>query len=244
MTALAMDRSIDLPKWDVKEFTLASGNKAFKNARLGFNKSTGKVQLMSSTPGLLPIGRAFRAVDATSADKVCAVKIDRTLNLEWLANATAGNAVVSGDIGSLCFYLDDNTVTRTATGRSIAGRVWAVDATNGVLVEHLSLEPTNQLQPATGSYTANDYAPASIENGAIYDVPTTAAASTITLPAAAPDGTVAYFSADGTKNGHTVQYRDATGTVNLTTALTLSKRHLVTVAKRDGKWTANAYVAP
>jgi hypothetical protein len=80
--------------------------------------------------------------------------------------------------------------------------------------------------------------------GAIYDIPTTAGASTVTLPANALEGTEVTFVADGTKNGHTVQYRDATGPTNLTTALTLSKRHLVRCAFLNGKWVANAYVAP
>jgi len=81
-------------------------------------------------------------------------------------------------------------------------------------------------------------------SGLIYDIPTTAAASTVTLPAAAAEGTILYFVADGTKNGHTVQYRDATGPVNLTTALTASKRHQVTAIYLNAKWTANAYVSP
>lgn len=94
------------------------------------------------------------------------------------------------------------------------------------------------------AYTANDSAPTSIPTGAIIDVPTTGAASTITLPAAPPDGTWAIFTADGTKNAHTVQYRDATGPTNLTTALTASKRHEVLVSALGGKWFANAYVSP
>ncbi len=53
-----------------------------------------------------------------------------------------------------------------------------------------------------------------------------------------------YFVADGTKNGHTVTYRDATGTVALTTALTASKRHLVVATFLNGLWNANAYVGP
>jgi hypothetical protein len=75
-------------------------------------------------------------------------------------------------------------------------------------------------------------------------VPATGAASTVTLPAAALDGTSASFVADGTANAHTVQYRDATGVVNLTAALTAAKRHLVIVEKVGGKWFANAYVSP
>lgn len=94
------------------------------------------------------------------------------------------------------------------------------------------------------AYVSNDAAPATLQNGATYDVPTTGAASTITLPAAAPDKTRVFFTADGTKNGHTLTYRDATGPTNLTTALVASKRHFVECVKLGGKWFANAYTSP
>ena len=67
------------------------------------------------------------------------------------------------------------------------------------------------------------------------------AASTIDLPDG-NEGDVIYFSADGVKNGHTVQYRD--GTTPITTALTAAKRHLVVCLFLDGTWRANAYVSP
>lgn len=231
--------------WKKKAYTLTSGKKAYKHARAGLNLATREVVPMESAAGLLSLGSFTDEVDATLAAKQVGVEYDRELKLEWFANATAGDAVLAADVGKWCFFLDDQTVTITPSGRSKAGRVHAVDASKGVLVEvGMEMAPVLLEQPAVGSYTANDYAPASVTSGAVYDVPTTGAASTITLPAAAQDGTIVHFAADGTKNGHTVQYRDATGPVNLTTALTASKRHLVVCVKRDGKWIANAYVAP
>lgn len=93
---------------------------------------------------------------------------------------------------------------------------------------------------AAGDLVVQDY-PAP---GAVFDLPATAAASTVTLPAAAHEGTAIEIVADGTKNGHTVQYRDATGPVNLTTALLASKRHQVRAIFLNGVWTALAYTAP
>lgn len=112
-----------------------------------------------------------------------------------------------------------------------------------------ALEPGDAATPLAGvatlpAYVGNDSAPTVIVPAAVYDVPATGAASTITLPAAPPDGSRAVFLADGTKNAHTVQYRDATGPTNLTTALTASKRHEVLVYALGGKWFANAYVSP
>lgn len=97
---------------------------------------------------------------------------------------------------------------------------------------------------AAGEFTAGDWAPATVQHDAVYAVPTTAANSTITLPAAAPDGTRVYFVADGTNNGHTVQYRDATGPANLTAAATASKRHMCTAIKEGAAWYATLAVSP
>lgn len=198
----------------------------------------------TSTTGLQVIGVAAETVDATSADALLNVDLEVEITVEWFANATSTDAVAATDLGSRGYMMDDQTVTITAAGRSVAGRIWAVDSTYGVAVQKTDTAGTALSQPAVGSYTSNDYAPASIIQDAVYDVPTTGAASTITLPAAAADGTRASFCADGTKNAHTVQYRDATGPTNLTTALTASKRHLVIVEKLGGKWFANAYVSP
>lgn len=243
MSALTQERARRTYPWKYKQFTLASGTKAFKGGRAALNTS-GKVVPATSVAGLLPIGVFAETVDATAADAPVQVDLEREVVLEYFANATAGDAIAATDIGSMAYMFDDQTVCITPAGRSVAGRIWDVDALKGIGIEKNDAARRVLSQPAVGAYTANDYAPASIETDAVYDVPTTAAASTITLPAASPDGTRATFCADGTKNGHTVQYRDATGPTNLTTALTASKRHMVVVQKLGGKWFANAYVSP
>lgn len=247
MTQLAANSPQNEVRWKYKQFTLASGNVAWQGAALGYNRATNKVQRMpndASGDALFFLGFAVDKVDASAADKIVNVDFIEEMVLHWFPNAGGGDAIAASDITSLCYFIDDQTVTKTAKGNPLAGRVWAVDATKGVLVQKLGEQRQLATLPTAPAFAANDSAPAAIVNGAIYDVPATAAASTVTLPAAAPDGTVAQFVADGTKNGHTVQYRDATGPTVLTTALTASKRHLVVVAKRDGKWFANAYVAP
>lgn len=98
--------------------------------------------------------------------------------------------------------------------------------------------------PTPATYTSNDLAVTTFQHDAVYDVPATGAASTITLPAGAPDGARVFFSADGTKNANTVQYRDATGPTNITAALTASKRHLVCCVKQNGAWFALSTVSP
>jgi hypothetical protein len=245
MTAAAADRRQRTEYWKNADFVFASGDIGYKGTRAFLDPSTGKIGVVP-TPGFISIGILNDTVDASSADKSVSVDLEEGIWISWFANATSTDAVASTDVGKLGYHPDDSTVAITPAGHVLAGRIWKVDSVKGVAVQKLDTAadlPTGGL-PTVGTYTSNDFAPADIVNGGVYDVPTTGAASTITLPAASADGTVAYFAADGTKNAHTVQYRDATGPTNLTTALTASKRHLVVVAKRGGKWFANAYVSP
>jgi hypothetical protein len=154
---------------------------------------------------------------------------------------------------SLCYILDDQTVSSDGSSRSVAGRIWAVDSVKGVAVQRTSgtggaigsLDSLEAVPTVIPAFSSNNITLADNPNsGAVYDVPTTGAASTIKLPTNAVDGTVLYFTADGTKNGHTVQYQDQTGSVNLTAALTASKRHLVTAVRKGAIWTAAAGVSP
>lgn len=101
------------------------------------------------------------------------------------------------------------------------------------------LTPTPLSLPA---FAAGDSAPASIQHMGVYDVPATAANSTISLPAAAPDGTVCFIHADGTKNGHTLTVRDVTTVISA--AATASKRVAITAMKADGKWVCTMTVGP
>lgn len=247
MAALANKRARKEETFKLVELTLASGTKAFHNARICF-RSDGKVVPATSVAGLIPIGVALSnpadSVDATAGDKTVTVDLEKERQGEWWANATAADAVLATDMGKVVYMLDDQTVTITPTGRSPVGRAWRLSTTKGVLVETLApLRPT-MAQPAATAFVANDSAPTALEHNAVYSLLATAAASTVTLPAAAPDGTTVHFVADGTANGHTVQYRDATGLVALTTALLALKRHLVIATKVAGKWFANAYVSP
>lgn len=253
MTALAKGRQTTAERWTYKQFTLASGNIAYKGGLACIDLSTGKVEPGHAETDLLVIGKFDEDMDASAADKLVNVNLIREIEIEWWANATAGDAVVATDLGSLVYVFDDQTVTRTSTGRSFAGRCWGVDSAKGVAVEKLQAVPT---MPATlegmelaatspGAFAAGDLVIANNPaSGTVFELPATAANSTVTLPATAVEGTLIHFVADGTLNGHTVQYRDATGPVNLTTALTASKRHLVSCIFLNSKWRANAYVSP
>lgn len=237
-------RSFD--RWTFRRFPLAIGNKAWKHAAVGIDLSTGKVEPMHVESDLLYIGLAAETVDATSAEKPLNVNLGREIEIDYFVS---GGGIALTDLGKVAYFADDQTLTLTPGG-SVAGRIWDYQAALGVGIEKLGGSAGGGggvmlVKTSAPAYVSNDsIVLADPASGAIIDVPTTAAASTVTLPASAAEGTLLTFVADGTKNGHTVQYRDATGPVNLTTALTASKRHQVHAAFLNGKWTANAYVSP
>lgn len=249
MTAQSADRGLTRGRISEPTFNLKSGEVVYKGALIAFELGTAFVVEATGASDELVIGTAIEAVDATSAAKPIAVRLEREVNTVFFKN---GSSIATANQGQLCYVTDDQTVSLTpnASGVSLAGRIWSVDSTLGVEVE--LIQPIQQ----GGDLLASRTLPAHVSNdvivtaalcipGTIFDIATTAANSTVTLPATGvAEGTVVTFVADGTKNGHTVQYRDATGPVNLTTALTASKRHFVIATYLNGIWNANAYVSP
>jgi hypothetical protein len=248
VSALDREKMSSTERWTYHLFPLAVGNKGWKNGMCGIDLSTGKVEPAHAESDLFIIGRFAETIDATSAEKQINVNLGMEIEVEWWAQDAS---IEAADVGSMAYALDDQTVG--IAGSAVAGRIWAVDSVKGVAVEKLQAIPSGagaldgqELTETTlDAFSSNAIALADNPNSqALHEVPVTAAASVITLPAVAPEGTVLYFTADGVLNGHTVQYRDATGAVNLTTALTALKRHLVIALFLNGTWRANAYVSP
>jgi hypothetical protein len=244
MTALVRERANSMERWTHHLFPLKSGTKAFKNGKAAIEIGSGKIVPVSDDPDQLEIGVFDETIDATAGESVVNVNLGMEIEGRWWAN---DGSIAADDVGKLCFGLDDQTVSLT-DGGPISGRVWLVDATDGVFVQKLEGLAVGNAAGGGSSplvtlpaFAAGASVPTEIETGAKYDVPATAANSTIDLPDG-DEGAIVYFSADGTKNGHTVQYRD--GTTPITTALTASKRHLVVCLFLDGTWRANAYVSP
>lgn len=246
MTALAASRGRSKEVWNQKQFTLASTYVAYKGGKCCILPGTNTVVPASASVGLLEIGVFMENMDATSAAKLVNVDLCRDVVAEWWPNSGT-NPVVANDLGAMAYSEDDNVVGNVAATFPLAGRIWGIETTRGVLVERIT--PGSSLAglvAAPGAAIAFASADIVIGNnpvpGTVYDVPTSAANSTISLPATAKAGTWIHFKADGTKNGHTVQYRDVTTAI--TTALTASKRHLVSAYFDGSKWFANAYISP
>lgn len=248
MTALSAAKRLD--RYIIAEsatFTLASGQVVWKGAAIAIKLGTGTVVEATGASDELLIGTAKESVNASAAAKQLAVQFEAPVHCLFFAN---GSSIAATDLGAVCYVADDQTValTPTASGASVAGRIWAVDG-RGVAVElmrPLSVGGGPLVERALPAHVSNDViVPTALAiHGSLFDIATTAANSTVTLPATATEGTELTFVADGTKNGHTVQYRDATGPVNLTAALTASKRHLVKAVYLNGKWCTSAHVSP
>lgn len=247
MTALLMERMRMFERWTFKRFAVAPATaKIWKHALVGFDLSTGKVEPAHAEVDLFIIGVANETIDnsAGALEVTVDVNLGTEIEVEWWAS---GGGISAANVGSLCYALDDNTVTLTANG-CVAGRIWAYDSARGVAVQKLPVgsggggvgTPTIAAPPFAGGDLALPASPAP----GIIALPFTAANSTVTLPATAADGTQLLFVADGVANGHTVQYRDAGGPLALTAALPAFRRHCVLCVYLGGKWFVNAYVSP
>lgn len=99
-----------------------------------FEQSTGKVVVATGASGLVPIGQFAESKDAPSGSDVpVTIALFRPVRVSWFRNSVS-DPVAAADCGSNCFLEDANRVSTDDTG-SIAGMVWAVDATRGVAVE-------------------------------------------------------------------------------------------------------------
>lgn len=221
---------------------LTSAEVAEKGKRAFIDATTGKATVTMSSV-TMDVGE-FAETRTGDGTQTVMIRLHHDIVTRRWAN-DSGTAVAATDVGRMCFVKDSSTVSMSsAGGRQRAGIVIAVDSL-GVRVMSVMDAPSPAPAGSTLSFAAGDcVVPDYPRPGSIFDIPTTAANSTVTLPADAFEGTPIVFVADGTKNGHTVQYRDATGPANLTTALTASKRHQVHAVFLNGKWTANAYVSP
>jgi hypothetical protein len=79
----------------------------------------------------IDVGESGLTGDGT---KTVLIRLFREVRCWWFKNDTT-DAVTDAMVGGLCYVFDDETVSSDATGTSVAGRIWAVDATKGVLVE-------------------------------------------------------------------------------------------------------------
>jgi hypothetical protein len=131
---------------------VAAGGVVFMGASVAVDTKTGSpsrgfylpagtdttVGATSDATGQVFRGRALETKDNTKGQNgalLVEIEIIKPKLILWRNNSQT-NAVSVNDRGSPCYYEDDNTVGKLATGFSLAGLVWDYDATtNMVAVE-------------------------------------------------------------------------------------------------------------
>lgn len=104
----------------------------------------------SKAENLKAVGRAEETVENTGADGDIRVNVARGVFI--YENSTEG-AIADADVLGPCYIEDDQTVTKTAEGASVAGLVVGVDA-DGVAVEMgFGYSPAGAAAPAAAGKT-------------------------------------------------------------------------------------------
>lgn len=95
--------------------------------------TSGEVAPAQDSTTLIPIGYFTQNLTGDGTKKVN-IRLFREIRAQWFDN-DATNAVAASHIGEDCYLSDTAEVSSLSTGRSVAGKVWAIDSAKGVLVE-------------------------------------------------------------------------------------------------------------
>jgi hypothetical protein len=89
---------------------------------------------VSGSTTLLPVGRFAQFYDNSegSTSVTVRVKLFRPIPVQWFQSATGSGAITSSNLFSNVYLLDNQTLTATSSGNSVAGRVFMLDAIKGV----------------------------------------------------------------------------------------------------------------
>jgi hypothetical protein len=123
-------RNIQLP--------LAGSQTAYQGGMCSALTTAGTVYPAQNASNHLVIGQFFESNNnsASTATSYVNVELAREIDCFWYDNATGGGAVVAANLFSNVYVQDDHTVSTSAGAASIiAGRVWHIDSSLGVLVQ-------------------------------------------------------------------------------------------------------------
>jgi hypothetical protein len=139
MAALESTRKQRLISTKQLSIILTTALVAYDGALACIDRTTGRLRPGGVNANLLPVGTFLGCGEegfTGDGTKKVAVRLHKEIVGMWLVNDGAA-PVTAAHIGSLCYILDDQTVSSSSdTGaRSVAGRVWDVSATKGVFVE-------------------------------------------------------------------------------------------------------------
>jgi hypothetical protein len=131
------------PRWSAnktirrKQFPLKGSATGYQGGMCAADTSNGWVSPATNAANQINIGQ-FAETNNNSANTGTSyinVELSREIDCYWYDNATGGGAVVAGNLFANVYIQDDHTVTTTAGAGIVAGRVWEVDSSLGVLIQ-------------------------------------------------------------------------------------------------------------
>jgi hypothetical protein len=140
MAALTEDRYVEQHTHEVLTRVVVrpvkAATKIFAGSMVGVDSSGNAMPAGLIAGGTLYCAGVSRAQADNSAGAAGDVKARIERGIFPMNNSAAGDAITDGDIGKLCYVVDDNTVAKTdgAAARAAAGRIFGMEGTS-VLVE-------------------------------------------------------------------------------------------------------------
>lgn len=130
------ERTTRSSDWSYAEFVLANAEVAEKGHMACIDTASGEVKPGQESTTLVPVGYFEENLVGDGSKKV-RVRLFKEKRLHWWENDTNPDDVVAADIMKVCYIKDSKTVSASdaAGTRSVAGIVWGVHSTHGVLVE-------------------------------------------------------------------------------------------------------------
>lgn len=123
-------KSIKLP--------LAAGFAAYRGTMACLDTSSHTLKPgAAANANLINIGQFEEDFDNTAGASAVLVNVTlpREILCQWYDSVTGANAVTSASLFVNVYIASNHEVTTSAAGNSIAGRVWAVAADRGVLIQ-------------------------------------------------------------------------------------------------------------
>lgn len=147
-------RTHRIEAWGWFEHPLTTAEVGEKGEMVCLDTANGLLRMGQVSLTLRPIGTLDNGDGTTTGDGTTKVRVRlfKEIRIHWFENDTAGTPVVAADIGSLAFVLDAFTVSGDSTGRSTAGRVWAVSTSLGVLMSMVDDDIGLPTSFASGEY--------------------------------------------------------------------------------------------
>lgn len=119
-------------EWAQKHDAGVAANAVIHQGAMLVYDANGYLAPATAATGLTAAGRAEESVDNTggaNGDKVC-----RFRSGIFKVENSGANAIAQADVGSDCYFEDDQTVGSLATGMSVAGKVYELAADGDIFV--------------------------------------------------------------------------------------------------------------